>query len=195
MIARTALPGYRRSRHDRIDDRRPAGRRGRRRDHRPGQLRPRPPGEPGPGAGRAAGSGWTRATSATPDLVRPLMSGHRRRVPPGRDPDHPVRGGAAAGARGPGRRHLRGRRGGRRRGRPQGRRRLLRVRLRAGRPFPDHRSASTRTATTRCTAPPRRSTRGCCAASTRCAGWTTWRCATSTSTGRGWTSTASTPRS
>ena len=33
-----------------------------------------------------------------------------------------------------------------------------------------------------------------CAASGRCTGSTTWRCATSTSTGRGWTSTASTPR-
>ena len=34
------------------------------------------------------------------------MRGHRRRLPPGRDPHHPVRRGAAAGARGARRRHL-----------------------------------------------------------------------------------------
>ena len=38
------------------------------------------------------------------------------------------------------------------------------------------------------------STRGCSAASTPCTASTTWRFATSTSTGRGWTSTASTRR-
>ena len=55
-------------------------------------------------------------------------------------------------------------------------------------------SPTTLTPTTRSTAPRRPSTRACCAASTRCTTWTTWRCATSTSTARGWTSTASTPR-
>ena len=37
---------------------------------------------------------------------------HRRRLPPGRDPDHAVRRGAAAGARSDGRRHLQRDRGG-----------------------------------------------------------------------------------
>jgi predicted dehydrogenase len=56
------------------------------------------------------------------------------------------------------------------------------------------RSATTPTTTTPTTARPRPSTRPSCAASTPCTGSTIWRCATSTSTARGWTSTGSTPR-
>ena len=84
----------------------------------------------------------------------------RRRLPPGGDPHHAVRRGAAAGPRGARRRHLQRRRGGGPRGRPQGRGRLVGVGLRAGRGVPDRRSATTRTPTTRSTAPPRRFNEG-----------------------------------
>ena len=65
---------------------------------------------------------------------------HRRRLPPGGDPHHPVRGGAAAGARGPRRRHLQRPRGRRAGGRAQARRRLVGLGLRPGRGVPHHAS-------------------------------------------------------
>ena len=119
---------------------------------------------------------------------------HRRRLPPGGDPDHAVRGGAAAGARGARRRHLQRDRGRGERGRAQGRRRVLGVGLRPGGAVPDRRVP-----------PPLRQRhalrrredvqRGPAAQLPRdAAASTTSRCATSTCTARGWTSTASTPR-
>ena len=50
------------------------------------------------------------------------------------------------------------------------------------------------TTTARSTARRRRSTKGCCAASPKCTGSTTSRCATSMSTDRAWTCTAPIPR-
>ena len=75
----------------------------------------------------------------------------------------------------------------------QGDRRVVRVGVRDGRTVP-HQRATTTTTTTPSTARRRASTRACCAASARCTAWTTWRCGTSTSMGRGWMCTASTPR-
>ena len=71
---RTALSGYRRSGHDRLDDRRSARRGGCRGDHRAGQPRPRPAGEPG----QALASGRVRLEEGDirdTGLVRRLMSG------------------------------------------------------------------------------------------------------------------------
>ncbi len=65
----------------------------------------------------------------------------RRRLPPGRDPDHPVRRGAPARPRGAGRRHLQRARGGGRAPGRQGGRGVLGVGVRAGRAVPDHRAA------------------------------------------------------
>ena len=105
-----------------------------------------------------------------------------------------MRRGAAAGARGAGRRHLQRARGRGRARRAARCRRVVGLGLRPGRARSRPPRRTTRTPTTRSTARPRSSTRACCAASTRCTASTTSRCATSTSTGRGWTSTASTPR-
>ena len=58
-----------------------------------------------PGRAPTAPSSSSRATSATATLVRELMQGVDVAVPPGRDPHHAVRRGAAARARGPRRRH------------------------------------------------------------------------------------------
>ena len=120
--------------------------------------------------------------------------GRRPRLPPGRDPDHPVRRGAAARPRGPGRRHVQRPRGrGRGEGR-QGRRRVVGVGVRAGRGVPDDRAAPPVQQRHVLRRGEGRSTRACCAASTPCTGSTTSPCATSTCTARGWTSTACTPR-
>ena len=59
----------------------------------------------------AAGDASSRATSATAPCWRETMRRHRHRLPPGGDPHHPVRRGAAAGARGAGRRHVQRARG------------------------------------------------------------------------------------
>ena len=123
------------------------------------------------------------------------MRGHRHRLPPGGHPHHPVRRGAAPGAWRSwstarstcSKRRVQAQR-------REGRRRLLGVGLRHGRGVSDDRSATTPTTTARSTARPSCSTKGCCAASTTCTGSTTSRFATSTSTGRAWTSTAPTPR-
>ena len=53
-----------------------------------------------------------RGRHPRPRARRRADARHRRRLPPGRDPDHAVRRGAAAGARGDGRRHLQRARGG-----------------------------------------------------------------------------------
>ena len=116
-------------------------------------------------------------------------------LPPGGHPDHPVRRGAPAGPRGAGRRHLQRARGG---GRAAG----------STRWSPPRRASVYGLAEQFPTdgAPPplqqrhvlRRGQvvqRGHAAQlPARCTGSTTCCCATSTSTGRGWTSTASTPR-
>ena len=72
-------------------------------------------GQPRRRAGHRPGRRWSRATSATATSSHDLTAGQGPGLPPGRDPDHPVRRGAAAGPRGAGRRHLQRRRGGRRR--------------------------------------------------------------------------------
>ena len=173
---------------DRVDHRRPAPRRGRRRGRVLDNLvRGRMANLAPAHRQRPVTAGRGRPPRPAPGARR--HRGHRPRVPPGGDPHHAVRRGAAARARGPGRRHVqRARGGGRGRGR-QGRRRLVGLGLRPGRGVPDHRAATT--------LQQRHVLRrgevfneGCCAASTRCTGSTTWRCATSTCTARGWTSTA-----
>ena len=194
FAARRARTCHGRRGHDRLPHRRSAGRGRRRGDRRPRQLRPRPPREPGRRARAAARSRIVAGRHPRPRAGRPADARRRRRLPPGGDPHHAVRRGAAARARGARRRHLQRARGGRPRGRAQGRGRVVGVGLRPGRGVPDRPRITTRTPTTRSTARPRRSTRACCAASTRCTGSTTSRCGTSTSTGRAWTSTASTPR-
>ena len=138
--------------------------------------------------------GRSTGTSATAALLAKLMAGVDVRLPPGRDPDHPVRRGAAARARGAGRRHVQRPRSGGRGRCTQGRRVVVGLGVRPGRPRSRRRRTTTRTRTTRSTARPRCSTRACCAASTTCTAWTTSRCATSTCTARGWTCTGSTPR-
>ena len=143
----------------------------------------------------ASGRGGPRRGRPPRPRPRPRPHlGERPRLPPGGHPDHPVRRGAPARTRGARRRHVQ---------RPRGRRRA--PGRQAGRWPPRHRStalprssrppsATTTTTTTPSTARPSRSTRAWRAASGRCPGSTTSRCATSTSTARGWTSTASTPR-
>ena len=128
------------------------------------------------------------------ELVTELTRGHGRGLPPGRAAHHPVRGGAAARAGSDGGRDLQRDRGGALARGCAGWSRLPPPRCTGSRRHSRPASPTTPTPTTRSTAPPRRSTRGCCAASTRCAGSITWRCGTSTCTARAWTSTASTPR-
>ena len=179
--ARGARTDHGRRRHDRLAHRRPGGRAGGARDRRPRRLRARPPREPGLGDGQRQrrdrrGRHPRRGARARADAR------HRRRLPPGRDPHHAVRGGAAPGARGPRRRHLQRRRGRRAGGRAQARRRLVGLGLRPRRGVPHDARTTTRTPTTRSTARPRSSTRACCAASRPCRTSTTSPCATSTST-------------
>ena len=194
FLAWHPCPDHGRGRCDRLQPLRSRGAGGGPRDRRARQLRARPPRQPR--AGREANGPVTRGRGRhlRPRLVERADCGHRRRLPPGGDPHHAVRRGAAAGARGDGRRHATTCRGGRRGRRPARWSRRRRPRSTASptssRP-PRH---TTRTPTTPSTARPRSSTRACCAASTRCTGSTTSRCGTSTSTARGWTSTASTPR-
>ena len=131
----------------------------------------------------------SRATSATGAGAR-ADARHRRRLPPGGDPHHPVRRGAAAGARGAGRRHLQRRRG----RRAAGVRKLVaassasvyglaeRVPDRRAPPSLRQRHALRRGQDLQ---------RGPAAQLPRdVRASTTSRCATSTSTARGWTSTA-----
>ncbi len=143
---------------------------------------------------RRAQSASSTATSATATLVATLMDGidvvfHQAAIRITQCAEEP-----RLGARGAGRRHLqRARSRGRR---PRSARSSRRRRRRctawptefptdeAHHPYDNRRSTARR----RC------STRGCSAASTTCTGSTTSRCGTSTSTGRAWTSTASTPR-
>ena len=166
-------PGHRRCRHDRLDHRRPAARRRRRPRRRPRQPGPRPPGQP---RRRPSPSGRVELVEGDirdRDLVARPDRGQGPGLPPGRHPDHPVRRGAAAGARGAGRRHVQ------RASRPPPstastrssppRRRRSTAWPRSSRPA----SATTTTTTTRSTAPPSRSTRACCAASARCRASTT----------------------
>ena len=75
------------------------------------------------------------------DLVHDVDRGCRPGVPPGRDPDHPVRRGTPPGPRGAGRRHVHRARGGRRAQGRQGGRRVVGVGLRHGRAVPDRRAA------------------------------------------------------
>ena len=110
-------PGHRRRRHSSA---RPSSTSwstaGAGRDRRARQLRPRPPGEPRRRRWPAAGSTRRRGRHPRPRRwCATSTRGHRRRLPPGRDPHHPVRRGAAAGARGAGRRHVQRARGRRRR--------------------------------------------------------------------------------
>ena len=142
----------------------------RRRARQPG---PRPPREPRRRARRPAGSTLVEGDIRDRDLVHDLTARQGPGLPPGRDPDHPVRRGAAAGARGAGRRHLQRPRGRRRARGRQGRRRVVGLGLRPGRGVPDRPSATTTTTTTRSTARRSRSTRACCAASAPCTAWTT----------------------
>ncbi len=163
------------------------------RDRRARQLRARPAREPGVGARQRARAA-RRGRHPRPRAARRADARHRRRLPPGGDPDHAVRRGAAPGARGDGRRHLQRDRGGARARGAQDRRRVLGVGLRPGGAVPDDRvppSLRERHALRR-----RQDVqRGPAAQLPRdVRASTTSRCATSTSTARGWTSTASTPR-
>ena len=133
--ARGSRTDHGRRRHDRLAHRRPRGRAGGARDRRARRLRARPPREPGMGAGQRQrrdrrGRHPRRGARARADAR------HRRRLPPGGHPHHAVRGGAAAGARGPRRRHLQRRRGRRAGGRAQARRRLVGLDLRPRRGVP-----------------------------------------------------------
>ncbi len=83
-----------------------------------------------------------------------------RRLPPGRDPHHPVRRGAAARARGARRRHVQRRRVGRAAPGAEARRGLERVGVRHGRGVPHRRASSPREQRHASTVRPRRSTRG-----------------------------------
>ena len=122
------------------------------------------------------------------------MRGHRRRLPPGGDPHHAVRRGAATGVRRAGRRHVQRARSRGEGRRVEGRRRVVGVGARAGRELPDDRAAPSlqqpddlrrgQGLQRRAAAQLRRDVRPA----------TTSRCATSTSTDRAWTSTAPTPR-
>ena len=188
------MPGDRRSRHHRLHDRRPAG---------------RPPGRPRSACSTtsSAAGGPTSPTPSTSgrvqvvegdirdvDAVRDATAGadlvfHQAAIRITQCAEEPrlalevladgtfnVLEAAVAGAG------------------PQGRRRVLGLGLRAGHRVPDHRAAAP--VGQRHVLRRRQGLqRGrCCAASTPCTGWTTWPCGTSTCTGRGWTSTASTPR-
>ncbi len=73
-------------------------------------------------------------------LVDELTAGNRRHVSPGRNSDHAVRRGAAAGARGDGRWHLQRARGGGQAPRVEGRGRLVCLGLRPRRHVPDRRA-------------------------------------------------------
>ncbi len=84
------------------------------RDRRARQPRPRPPGQPRLGARPTARSDAGRGRHPRPRAGARADRGQRPGLPPGRDPHHPVRRGAAAGARGAGRRHVQRARGGRR---------------------------------------------------------------------------------
>ena len=104
----------------------------------------------------------SKATSATARCVARRDEGHRRRLPSGGDPDHAMCRGTGAGHRCARQRHLQRPRGGPRR----------RRRARSSRPRPRRSTAwpiafrptssTTPTTTARCTARPRRSTKGCC---------------------------------
>src|SRR3954468_14104873 len=133
--ARGPRTDHGRRRHDRLAHRRPGGRAGGARDRRARRLRARPPREPGVGHGQRQrrdrrGRHPRREARARADAR------HRRRLPPGRHPHHAVRGGAAPGARGPGRRHLQRRRGRCAGARAQARRRLVGLDLRPRRGVP-----------------------------------------------------------
>ena len=140
------------------------------RDRRARQLRARPAREPGRGHAPRGRVTIVEGDIRDRALLAEAMHGHRRRVPPGGDPHHPVRRGAAAGARGAGRRHLQRARGGGAGRRVERWSPPRRPRSTAWPRVPDHRERTTRTTTARSTARPRRSTRACCAASTRCTG-------------------------
>ena len=136
-----------------------------------------------------------RGRHPRPRARRRADARHRRRLPPGGAADHAVRRGTAPGARGDGRRHLQRDRG---RARSEGVRRVVaassasvyglaeRVPHRRDPPPLRQRHALRRRQDVQ---------RGPAAQLPRDArSSTTSRCATSTSTARGWTSTASTPR-
>ena len=131
MIAGQRLPGDRWGRHHRLDHRRPARRRRRGRDRGARQLRARPQGEPRRGPGVGPGRGHRGRHPRRRRRARGHRRG-RRRLPPGGHPDHAVRRGAPAGARGARGRHVQRPRGGRRRRRPQGGRRVVGLGLRPG---------------------------------------------------------------
>ena len=135
-------PGHRRRRHDRLDHRRPAARRRRRPRSACSTTWSAAGGPTSRGAARrSAASSWSRATSATVDLVHDLTAGsdlvfHQAAIRITQCAEEPrlalevlVDGTfnvleAAAAARG-----------------RQGRRRLVGLGLRAGRGVPDHRAA------------------------------------------------------
>ena len=194
-LARRARPGHRRRRHDRLDHRRPARRR---------RARPRSScsttssAAAGPTSTEALASGRGRGGRGRHPRPgrwsRDADAGHGPGLPPGRDPDHPVRRGAPAGLEVLVDGTFNVVEAAAAAGVAQGRRRVVGVGLRPGRGVPDHRAA-----------PPvqqrhvlRRGQgvqRGHAAQLPRdVRASTTSRCATSTSTARGWTSTASTPR-
>ena len=83
-------------------------------NRRPRQLRARPPREPRAALGDRPRHD-RRGRHPRPRAAGQGDRGHRRRVPPGGDPHHPVRRGAAPGARRAGRRHVQRARGGGRR--------------------------------------------------------------------------------
>ena len=122
---------------------------------------------------RPAGSTLVEGDIRDRDLVARPDPGHGPRLPPGGDPDHPVRRGAAAGARGAGRRHLQRGRGGRRSTASTSSSPRRRPRSTAWPRSSRPPSATTPTTTTRSTARRSRSTRACCAASARCTASTT----------------------
>ena len=100
-----AGPRHRRSRNHRLHHRRPPARRRRRQDRRAGQPGPRPAGQPRPGDRQRAGRARRRGPPRPGPGPRP-EPGQGHRLPPGGDPDHPVRRGTPAGPRGAGGRDL-----------------------------------------------------------------------------------------
>ena len=130
---------HRRRRHDRLEPRRPAGRARAPRRSSSSTTSSAAAARTSPGREPTDRSTRRRGRHPRPRARARADERHRRRLPPGGDPHHPVRRGAAAGARGAGRRHLQRRRGGRRGRRPQGRRRLVGVGLRPRRGVPDAR--------------------------------------------------------
>ena len=133
-----------------------------------------PAGQPRRRRSPAAGSTLVEGDIRDRDLVARPDRGQGPRLPPGRHPDHPVRRGAPAGARGAGRRHVQRRRGGGRSiGSTSSSRPLSASVYGLAEAVSDHRSGTTTTTTTRSTAPPSPSTRAWPAASGRCTGSTT----------------------